>query len=254
MYYVGMDIGSTCAKTAILDENKELLYYFVVPTGWSSFEALKVIEEKLKEYSILMEECKICSTGYGRKAVAYSHKKVTEITCHAKGAQYLFEKEKMNVIDVGGQDTKVITCKNGKVQEFFMNDKCSAGTGKFVEIMANRLTVPIDELAHLAKNHTEQIKISSMCTVFAESEIVSLVGQGTSKENIAWGVINSIAMKVKQEYGKLHTQDLPIVLTGGLCECDYFVELLSIYIGQPIETCNKARFAGAIGAALLADV
>ena len=160
----------------------------------------------------------------------------------------------MNVIDVGGQDTKVITCKNGKVQEFFMNDKCSAGTGKFVEIMANRLNIPIDQLTHLAKKHTEQIKISSMCTVFAESEIVSLVGQGTSKENIAWGVINSIAMKVKQEYGKLHNPDLPIVLTGGLCECDYFVELLSNYIGHPIETCNKARFAGAIGAALLADI
>ena len=254
MYYLGIDIGSTCAKTAILDENKELIHYFVVPTGWSSYEALKTIEEKLNLYSITLEDCKICSTGYGRKAVSYSHKKVTEITCHAKGAQYLFQKEKMNVIDVGGQDTKVITCKNGKVQEFFMNDKCSAGTGKFVEIMANRLNIPIGELSCLAKNHTDEIKISSMCTVFAESEIVSLIGQGTSKENIAWGVMNSIAMKVKQEYTKLHNTEYPIVLTGGLCECDYFIELLSTYIGQSVESCSIARFAGAIGAALLSDI
>ncbi|MCQ2508757.1 MAG: acyl-CoA dehydratase activase [Dorea sp.] len=252
MKYIGIDIGSTCAKTAVLNEKKEIEKLFVIPTGWSSFQALETIQSILKDSGIDLEDAKTISTGYGRKAVAFANKAVTEITCHGRGAAFLFGDGKISVIDVGGQDTKVISCNDGRVEDFYMNDKCSAGTGKFVEIMANRLNIPVEELGELAKKHTEQVTISSMCTVFAESEIVSLIGQGASKENIAWGVLNSIAVKVKQEYGKLRENDCPIYLTGGLCESDYFLTLLSERIGSPVVSDPRARFAGAIGAALIA--
>ena len=252
MNYIGIDIGSTSAKTAVLSENAELLTAFVVPTGWSSFQALEMIEQQLKQKGIELENSRIVSTGYGRKAVKYADKAITEITCHAKGAERLFGEKPMHIIDVGGQDTKVISASGGKVEEFFMNDKCSAGTGKFVEIMANRLAVPVDELGLLAAHHTENITISSMCTVFAESEIISMIGQGASRENIAWGILSSIAVKVKQEYSKLPSEDRPVYLTGGLCENTYFTELLSRYIGKTVETVPEARFAGAIGAAVQA--
>lgn len=252
MKYIGIDIGSTSAKTAVLSEDGDILNTFVVPTGWSSFQALETIERILEGQGIKLSDCRIVSTGYGRKAVKYADKAITEITCHAKGAAKLFGDEAMHVIDVGGQDTKVISATGGRVEEFFMNDKCSAGTGKFVEIMANRLAVPVDELAAYAKGHTEEITISSMCTVFAESEIISMIGQGASRENIAWGILSSIAMKVKQEYAKLPRANRPVFLTGGLCENTYFTELLSEYIGKEVKTSKDARYAGAIGAAVCA--
>ena len=132
MNYIGIDIGSTCAKTAVLDENAEILYTFVLPTGWSSFETVTRIEEALMCQGIDLKQSLCVSTGYGREAVEAAQKKVTEITCHAKGAAVLFGEEPMNLIDIGGQDTKVISCTKGRVEEFFMNDKCSAGTGKFL--------------------------------------------------------------------------------------------------------------------------
>ena len=162
MNYIGIDIGSTCAKTAVLDENAEILYTFVLPTGWSSFETVTRIEEALMCQGIDLKQSLCVSTGYGREAVEAAQKKVTEITCHAKGAAVLFGEEPMNLIDIGGQDTKVISCTKGRVEEFFMNDKCSAGTGKFIEIMANRLELPIDQMDSAARNRTEELKISSM--------------------------------------------------------------------------------------------
>lgn len=249
MNYIGIDIGSTSAKTAVLSESGQIVKTFVVPTGWSSFQALETIEQTLKQNGIELDNSCIVSTGYGRKAVKYADKTITEITCHAQGAAKLFGEKPMHVIDVGGQDTKVISASDGRVEEFFMNDKCSAGTGKFVEIMANRLAVYVDDLGKYAANHTEKITISSMCTVFAESEIISLIGQGVSRENIAWGILSSIAMKVKQEYSKLSRDNRPVYLTGGLCDNAYFTDLLSGYIGKKVETVSDARFAGAIGAA-----
>lgn len=252
MNYIGIDIGSTCAKTAVLSADAVIQQLFVIPTGWSSFQALDTIEEMLKARGIDIEDSRIISTGYGRKAVKNARKAVTEITCHAKGAQKLFTDGPMHVIDVGGQDTKVIAATNGKVEEFYMNDKCSAGTGKFVEIMANRLDLPLDELGRIAAGHTQEIAISSMCTVFAESEVISMIGQGTTRENIAWGILNSIAKKVAQEHGKLASDNRPVYLTGGLCENEYFVQMLSDHIGCNVKTAPDARYAGAIGAAMIA--
>lgn len=252
MRYIGIDIGSTCAKTAVMEEDGRISETFVLPTGWSSFDTIARIEEELKKQRIDLEKSQCVSTGYGREAVKMAQKKITEITCHAKGAEVLFGGEPMNLIDIGGQDTKVISCTGGRVEEFYMNDKCSAGTGKFMEIMANRLELPMDCMDQFARNRTEELKISSMCTVFAESEIVALIGKGTSKENIAWGVLDSVVRKVKQEYTKLGDGDRPVFLTGGLCENSYLLELLSAQLGKEVHSHMLARYAGAIGAAAAA--
>ena len=154
------------------------------------------------------------------------------------------------IIDVGGQDTKVILVEQGMIQDFLMNDKCSAGTGKFLEIMANRLGVTIAELFDLAVQGTA-VPISSLCTVFAESEVISMIGEGRSREDIAAGVVNSVAEKVAQ---LARRKQLPrtVILTGGLSECPYFAEILSEKLGCTVEAMKDGRYAGALGASLLA--
>ncbi|CAM2959011.1 acyl-CoA dehydratase activase [Hathewaya histolytica] len=248
MHYIGVDIGSTAAKVAIFEE-ENLKETFTMPTGWSSVETAKIIKTRIEDMGIKEGEYKVIATGYGRVSVPYADKTVTEITCHGKGAYYLSSQD-CTVIDIGGQDTKVITIENGMVTDFIMNDKCSAGTGRFMEIMANVLSVDINTLCDLASKGGG-VTISSMCTVFAESEVISLIGRGEKKEDIAFAIIDSIVNKVKSLCGR-HSSGNIYYLTGGLCECDYVLESLSSKLGKPIKTSPKARYAGAIGAALLA--
>ncbi|WP_142414113.1 acyl-CoA dehydratase activase [Hathewaya massiliensis] len=248
MYYIGVDIGSTAAKVAIFEENN-LKDTFTMPTGWSSVETANTIKDRILGMGIKEGAYKVVATGYGRVSVPYADKTVTEITCHGKGAYYL-SNEDCTVIDIGGQDTKVITIENGMVTDFIMNDKCSAGTGRFMEIMSNVLSVDINTLCDLA-SRGGGVTISSMCTVFAESEVISLIGRGEKKEDIAFAVIDSIVSKVKSLCGRHSVGDI-YYLTGGLCECDYVIQSLSEKLGKPIKTSPKARYAGAIGAAILA--
>ena len=169
MYYVGIDIGSTASKTAVRGD-KELM--FVLPTGWSSKETAMIIRERLLEEGIdvASDQVKVVATGYGRIAVDFADHVITEITCHARGGRDMAGDD-CTIIDVGGQDTKVILVAHGMVQDFLMNDKCSAGTGKFLEIMANRLGVTLQELFDMA-GAGDVLSISSLCTVFAESEVI----------------------------------------------------------------------------------
>ncbi|MDO4266501.1 MAG: acyl-CoA dehydratase activase [Eubacteriales bacterium] len=258
MYFIGIDIGSTAAKVAVLNEDKSVYKEFVIPTGWSSKEAARQIAAALSAYSINVEEsdgmprnCRVVSTGYGREAVFFADKQVTEITCHARGAQALFGQEKaVSVIDVGGQDTKVILVENGMVSDFLMNDKCAAGTGKFIEVMANRLNVELSEVFDLAQKGTP-IPISALCTVFAETEVISYIAEGRSREDIACGVIASVANKVATMCRRQRLAD-KLVLTGGLSANDYFASLLSERLGKPVTASSDGRFAGALGAALTA--
>lgn len=248
MDYIGIDIGSTAAKVVVRGE-REL--EFVMPTGWSGRETAVTIREKLCASGIDMDsdETKVVATGYGRVAVDYADKVITEITCHGRGGREMGG-DNCAVIDVGGQDTKVILLAHGMVQDFLMNDKCSAGTGKFLEIMANRLGVTLEELFDLAAAG-EVLPISSLCTVFAESEVISYIGEGRRREDIAAGVVDSVAAKVAQLAAR---KDLPdeIILTGGLSSGTYFAESLSGKIGKTVRPTEYGKYAGALGAALLA--
>ncbi len=155
------------------------------------------------------------------------------------------------IIDVGGQDTKVISLRDGMVYDFLMNDKCSAGTGKFLEIMANRLGVTLEELFDMAGQGTA-IPISSLCTVFAETEIISYIGEGRERRDIAAGVVESVAEKVAQLAKRQSLQD-KIILTGGLSNSPYFAGRLSEKLGKTVETREMGKYAGALGAAYLAE-
>ena len=231
MYYVGIDIGSTASKTVVTGDRE---IKFVLPTGWSSKETASEIASRLLDEGIDVksEEVRAAATGYGRVAVDYADFVITEITCHGRGGREMAGND-CAIIDVGGQDTKVILVKQGMIQDFLMNDKCSAGTGKF--LAAKGTAVPI----------------SSLCTVFAESEVISMIGEGRSREDIAAGVVNSVAEKVAQ---LARRKQLPgtVILTGGLSECPYFAEILSENLGCMVEAMKDGRYAGAFGASLLA--
>jgi len=249
--YIGIDIGSTATKAVVLDNKANILKCLVLPTGWSSVDAAQKVQQLLQKENINPEEYLCVATGYGRVAVPFAQKSCTEITCHAKGAMYLHNTEDIMVIDIGGQDTKIIQVEKGVVKDFVMNDKCSAGTGRFLEIMANNLALAPNELCALAANGGGTF-ISSMCTVFAESEVVSLIGRGEKKENIAFAVVNSIVKKVASQVSRINAVSPIVCLTGGLCECQYLCLELSKALDTDILASPRGRYAGAIGAALLA--
>lgn len=249
MDYVGIDIGSTASKV-VSRGSKDL--HFVLPTGWSSRETTLTIKEKLLNAGIdvMSENTKVVATGYGRVAVDFADRTITEITCHARGGRE-FGGNDCAIIDVGGQDTKVILVSAGTVQDFLMNDKCSAGTGKFLEIMANRLGVTLQELFSMA-SEGEVLPISSLCTVFAESEVINYIGEGRKREDIAAGVVDSVASKVAQLSQR---KNLPekVILTGGLSYNSYFAKVLSGKIGREVKGTEFGRYAGALGASYLAE-
>ena len=246
---IGVDIGSTATKVAVVDADGSLVRAEVMPTGFSSVDAAERARAAMIQGDSPFVSSRVVATGYGRVAVPYADKVVTEITCHGRGAARLFGSEG-TVIDVGGQDTKVIRLRGGRVFKFVMNDKCAAGTGRFLEIMADRLGVGHDELAALARAG-EPTQITSMCTVFAESEVISLAGRGEPRANIARGVIESVVGRVATLVGSAGGAT-PYYLTGGLCDNELVVELLGERLGAPVATCPEARYAGALGAALMA--
>lgn len=251
-YFIGIDIGSTSAKTIVLDENKNIIERILLPTGWSSKETSEIILKKLNELNFNVGNSTIVATGYGRVSVSFANKAVTEITCHGKGANYLFGVDSSNllIIDIGGQDTKIIQVENGNVVDFLMNDKCSAGTGRFLEVMSNALNLKMDELCDMAAKGSDT-HISSLCTVFAESEVISLIGRGEKRENIAFAIVDSIIKKVCQQAQKLYKSNMKICLTGGLSEFKYISDSLGDELKTNVEAKPDGRYAGAIGAALM---
>ncbi|MBP3201209.1 MAG: CoA activase [Lachnospiraceae bacterium] len=263
-FYIGIDIGSTSAKTVVLDENKNIISRILLPTGWSSKETSEIILRKLNDLNFDIGNSTIVATGYGRVSVSFANKAVTEITCHGKGANYLFGanaksiddndlgvlSNNLLIIDIGGQDTKIIQVENGNVVDFLMNDKCSAGTGRFLEVMSNALNLKMDELCDMAEKGADT-HISSLCTVFAESEVISLIGRGEKRENIAFAIVDSIVKKVCQQAQKLYKKDMKVCLTGGLSEFKYISDSLGKELKTKVYAKEDGRYAGAIGAALM---
>ncbi|MDR1206019.1 MAG: acyl-CoA dehydratase activase [Peptococcaceae bacterium] len=244
-------MGSTAAKAVLLAaDGREVLRREVLPAGWNSADTAAAMRGKLEALGYDLSAAKVVATGYGRVSIPYADAAVTEISCHGRGVSRLFGRD-CTVLDIGGQDTKIISLKNGKVRDFRMNDKCAAGTGRFLEVMANTLGVTLEALFGLAEKGGG-VRISSLCTVFAESEIVSLAGSGRSREDIAYGVCESIVEKVSALCGR-HTADDIYFISGGLCESGYLRRRFAETLKAEVFSAPEARYAGALGAAILAS-
>ena len=250
MYYVGIDIGSTASKTVVTGDRE---MKFVLPTGWSSKETASEIASRLLDEGIdvMSEGVRVAATGYGRVAVDYADFVITEITCHARGAHFL-NPEVRTVIDIGGQDSKVIRLdENGAVANFVMNDKCAAGTGRFLEMMAKTMEMSLDELSQVGLSYQEDITISSMCTVFAESEVVSLIAQNKHTDDIVHGLNKAVAAKTASLVKRVGGEEA-YMMTGGVAQNKGLVKTLEERLGTSLVISPKSQLCGALGAALFA--
>lgn len=250
--YLGIDIGSVSANAVIVDEQKKILGYSILPSGYDHHKtAVEIVKDVCRKSKIRAEEIQsVVGTGYGRKNIDGATKIVTEITCHAVGANYLFPNARM-VIDIGGQDSKVIwISKDGFVEHFIMNDKCSAGTGRFLEVMANIMKMDLGEFAWSGYKAPKAYPISNTCTVFAESEVISAVSMGIPRSEISAGIFESIAKRiVAMVHGDVEMDR--IILTGGVAQNVGVVKYLKKTIKR-IEVPEQPQIMGALGAALLA--
>lgn len=238
----GIDIGSRTIKIAILEE-KKLLHYQIVDTGINPLEKTK---ELLKPLSF----DRIVATGYGRHLLRQELNcpVITEIKAYALGANFLFPNCR-TVIDIGGQDSKVIRVENGQVIDFVMNDRCAAGTGKFLEVMASTLGCSIDEFGQIALKAKNFLTINAMCTVFAESEVVSLISQGEDPKNIALGLHQAVVNRIFALLGNIGFEE-EIVFAGGVAKNPCIVFLLKKKLGKEIFIPKEPQIVGAIGAGL----
>jgi len=223
-------------------------------TGYNVDKAWRqVTEELLADRGIPFPTIeKIVSTGYGRNSVDAAHKAITEITCHAAGVHFL-SPHICSIIDIGGQDSKSIVMNDtGKVKDFAMNDKCAAGTGRFLEVMARALQVDLDRFGEISLKADKPGRISSTCTVFAESEVISLISKGESRENIIAGIHESIANRISSMAVRIGVRR-PLMMTGGVAKNSGVVRALEKKLGMQIEVSEMAQVMGAIGAAVLAQ-
>ena len=244
MRSIGIDSGSTTTKGVVMEDGK-ITDYLLLPTSAKPAESIRKIRQSLHAE----RADRIVATGYGRKLLTEADKKVTEITCHAKGAVWLNPDIRV-VVDIGGQDCKAILLdERGQVTDFLMNDKCAAGTGRFIEMMMRTLEVPLEEVDAFAAGR-EPASISSMCTVFAESEIVSLLAKGVEPGDISLGMIHAICRRTAYFARKMKLQG-EVFFSGGLARFEVFRATLEHYLEMPVRTHELAQYAGAIGAALM---
>jgi predicted CoA-substrate-specific enzyme activase len=248
----GIDSGSTSTAVVIIDSDGNILGYSIVPTGAKSIEsAYKALDEALKSAGISRDEVFfIVATGYGRVSIPFANLEVTEITCHAKGAFFL-DRNVRTIIDIGGQDSKVIRIdENGNVVDFIMNDKCSAGTGRFLENMSRVLEVPIEKMGEESLKWKEDLDISSMCTVFAESEVVSLIAKNKEKPDILHALNKSIVRRTISLIEKVGGRGR-YIMTGGVAKNVGVVRYLEERLGERIIVPKEPQIVGALGSALI---
>lgn len=249
----GIDIGSLSADAVIMEGRDRVAAYAVIPTGANSETAARRVYEQILLAMGLAEDdiASVGATGYGRSSVPFAGRVVTEITCHAVGARWLFP-QAQTIIDIGGQDSKVIRLgSDGRVEDFAMNDKCAAGTGRFLEVMAGSLETEVELLGELAGRGNGQVRISSTCTVFAESEVVALVAKGTPKEDIIRGLHDSVAERIFGMVRRLRGGP-PFVMTGGVAKNAGVVRSVASRLGHELLVPEEPQIVGAIGAALMA--
>ena len=254
MICAGIDAGSRAIKIIVIDtENMQIKAQGLTDQGVDQDRlASALFKRALKENGINKNDvAAIVATGYGRNAVSIADTTITEITCHAVGVHYLVP-EAMTVIDIGGQDSKLLRLDTaGRVRDFVMNDRCAAGTGRFLEVVAERLGVKLESLGQLAAGSSSPAAISSMCVVFAETEITGLLASGTASEDIVAGVQASIAARIISMAGR--SAETPIIFTGGVAMVSGMTEALQNALGQTVTVSPDPQMTGALGAAILAS-
>jgi len=252
-YAAGVDVGSTQTKAAIIDTSKELVSQAIIDTGANVvLAAEKAYKLALEKAGLLEEEVEyVVGTGYGRYRVTFGNTQVTEISCHGRGAVQLFP-ETRTVVDMGGQDTKAIRVSpTGEIVDFCMNDKCAAGTGRFLGAAAAALDIPLDQLGPTALEAEKSVHISTTCTVFAESEVLSWLGKGKRIEEILWGVHESIAARSAGLLRRVGIED-EVTFTGGVTRNSAMVHALEQRLEKELNVCEDSHIIGALGAALFA--
>jgi len=252
MYALGIDIGSASSKVVIIDDTKTIFAKAVVPGGAGTTGTVRVLDEIFMNSGLRWEDIdRTVATGYGRMGFKQADNQISEITCHALGVHYLLPSVR-TIIDIGGQDVKAMSIsKEGMVAKFVMNDKCAAGTGRFLEVMSRVLETDVSNLGTLAGQADSIIDISSTCAVFAESEVISRLASGVKPANVAAGIHQSVARRVAGL--AIRVGLIPdIVLTGGVAKNQGIVKALNQELRQSIIVSEDCQLTGALGAALIA--
>jgi predicted CoA-substrate-specific enzyme activase len=252
-YAAGVDVGSTQTKAVIINEDRQIVCRALIDTGANVVLAAEnAYAEALKSQGLDEREVEyVVGTGYGRYKVTFGDTQITEISCHGRGAVHMFPNTR-TVVDMGGQDTKAIrVTPTGEIVDFCMNDKCAAGTGRFLGAAATALEIPLGELGQVALRAEKAVKISTTCTVFAESEVVSWLGKGKKIEDILLGVHQSI---VSRSLGLMRRVGIEpeVTFTGGVTRNIGVVTVLNEMIGFPVNVSEDSHYMGALGAALFA--
>ena len=251
IYFAGIDLGSTMTKIVVVDQDEETCASVIRHTGAEHRRlANMVMEEVLEKAGLSFDEISyVIATGYGRITVPFADRQITELTCHARGVFH----SAPNVwiaIDIGGQDAKGLRISGGKLLDFVMSDKCAAGTGRFLELIADSLGLGLDDLGELSQKSTRKVSVSSTCTVFARQEVVSRISEGVAMEDILAGVHDAIASRVARMVERLKVEP-DVLFTGGVAKNVGVVKSLEENLGCKVKVPEEPLLSGALGAALL---
>lgn len=252
IYTMGIDVGSTASKCVILKDGKEIISKSLISVGTGTTGPARAIEAVLEECNLRKEDMNyILATGYGRNSIEGIDSEMSELSCHARAAYFLFPNVR-TVIDIGGQDAKVLRISDrGMLENFAMNDKCAAGTGRFLDVMARIIEVKVDDLENLSAQSTKVVNISSTCTVFAESEVISQLAHNSNVCDIVRGIHRSVAGRVAGLAKRVGVEDT-VVMTGGVARNNGVVTALEEELDKKIHVSPLAQYNGALGAALFA--
>jgi (R)-2-hydroxyacyl-CoA dehydratese activating ATPase len=252
MFFAGIDLGSTMTKTAIIDQDGTICSEVVRHTGAEHRRlANKVMEEALSKANLKFEQITyLVATGYGRISVPFADRQITELNCHAKGISFFYPNVRL-AIDIGGQDAKGLKIRDGKLVDFVMSDKCAAGTGRFLEIMAKTMELGLDELGDMSLKSREKTTISRTCTVFARQEVITRLSEGVPPADILAGVHDAIAVRTTRMIGRFDIEP-DVLFTGGVAKNKGVVKAIQEHLGLTVLVPENPLLSGAIGAALLA--
>jgi len=250
---MGVDIGSATSKCVIMNSVGEIVASAIFRGGTGTGGPDKAVQSALYDAGVSLDDMKcIVATGYGRNTYSPAFKTYSELSCHALGASFLHPGVRM-VIDIGGQDSKAIKLtEDGRPDGFTMNDKCASGTGRFLEVMANVLEIELSDMGNLGAQADRLIEVTSTCTVFAESEVISQLSKGADKRGLIAGIHRSVAVKAAGIAKRLGIVE-PVFFTGGVSQNAGVAEALARELGVKIYTDPRAQLAGAIGAAIIAN-